>query len=77
MSFSTDSSRMYAALRCIETELAKSRPSVKRLREIVVEAGRELRPTTGAVDVAVLAASSDDIQKDITRANIVASQPHH
>ena len=50
MSFSTDSSRMYAALRCIETELDKPRPSIKRIREIVAEAGRELRPTPRAAD---------------------------
>jgi len=50
--FSLDPSRMYAALRCIESELEKPRPSIKRIREIMAEAGRELRPTTGAVDFA-------------------------
>ncbi len=42
--FSTDRSRMYAALRCIEEELAKPKPSMKRIREIMKEAGRELKP---------------------------------
>lgn len=49
--FSTDPSRMYAALRCIEVELEKPRPSIKRIRGIMAEAGRELRPTKYAPDL--------------------------
>lgn len=57
--FSLDPSRMYAALRCIESELEKPRPSMKRIREIMAEASRELRPTTGAVDGAIVYPSDD------------------
>ena len=48
MIFSTDSSRMYAALRCIEAELENKKPSIKVIRKIIAEAGRELRPTKRA-----------------------------
>lgn len=40
--FSTEYSRMYAALRCIETELKESRPSMNRIRTIMKEASRVL-----------------------------------
>ena len=47
-----DPSRMYAALRCIESELAKENPSIASIRAIVLEAGRELcQPTPRAADV--------------------------
>jgi len=45
-----DPSRMYAALRCVESELAKEKPSIAAIRAIVLEAGRELRPTKLALD---------------------------
>ena len=45
-------SRMYAALRCIESELAKEKPSIAAIRAIILEAGRELRPTPHALDAA-------------------------
>ena len=45
-----DQSRMYAALRCIESELEKEKPSIAAIRAIILEAGRELRPTKRAVD---------------------------
>lgn len=46
-------SRMYAALRCIESELEKEKPSIAAIRAIILEAGRELRPTPHALDVAL------------------------
>ena len=45
---SSDPSRMYAALRCIEAELENKKPSIKVIRKIIAEAGRELRPTKRA-----------------------------
>jgi len=45
-----DPSRMYAALRCIEEELAKEKPNIAAIRAIVLEASRELRPTMLAPD---------------------------
>ena len=45
-----DPSRMYAALRCIESEFAKEVPSIVNIRAIVLEASRELRPTQRAAD---------------------------
>ena len=47
---SNEPSRMYAALRCIEGELAKENPSIAAIRAIMLEAGRELRPTKYALD---------------------------
>lgn len=47
---SNEPSRMYAALRCIESELAKEKPSIAAIRAIILEAGRELRPTKYALD---------------------------
>ena len=37
-----DRSRMYAALRCIEEELKKETPSMKRIKEIMAECKRKL-----------------------------------
>jgi hypothetical protein len=48
---SNEPSRMYAALRCIEGELEKEKPSIAAIRAIILEAGRELRPTQRAVDL--------------------------
>jgi len=45
--FSAEKSRMYAALRCIELELETKNSTdvkIKRIKEIMVEAGRELCP---------------------------------
>lgn len=39
--FSTDHSRMYAALKCIEVELKKQNPEMDRIREIMKEVGRD------------------------------------
>ncbi len=41
---SNESSRMYAALRCIEEELKKSKPSIKHIKEIIAECSRDYRP---------------------------------
>ena len=54
--FSNDPSRMYAALRCIESELSKENPSIAAIRAIMLEAGRELRPTKYAPDLLPAAA---------------------